>query len=426
MGINIVLGLQWGDEGKGKVIDLLSKDVEGVVRAQGGNNAGHSVVFQGKEYSFHLIPSGILYPNVQCFLGSGTVIDLEGLVQEVEGLANKGVEFAGRFWISPFAHLVFEYHKITDAFQEQAKGGLSIGTTRRGIGPAYMDRCGRTGVRVCDLISETRCRQSFKFAFERMNQDLILRFGYKELSEKNFIDKNMSLAEKIRPYIKYFEESFYKQNKTILLEGAQGAMLDLIFGTYPYVTSSNTTSSGICLGAGVSPCHINKVLGIAKAYTTRVGEGPFPTEIKEGECNNFDHQVAREFGVTTGRKRRIGWFDAVLVKYAIELNGVKELALTKLDILDTFDKIKICVGYKTRNGELKQGTFWPGELDRMDPIYEELDGWKCSTQGITRYDKLPLKARAYIKRIEELTKVRVKIISTGPSREQTIMEDFQW
>lgn len=421
MGIKIILGLQWGDEGKGKIIDLLSSEVKTVVRAQGGNNAGHSVRVGQNEYKFHLVPSAILYPNVLCCLGSGTVIDLEGLSKEMDQLENQGVTFHNRFFISPFAHIVFDYHKILDQLFEKFRGENPIGTTGRGIGPCYVDRAARTGLRIGDMQDEKYFEEALRRVLARKNLEIEKFFEAPCLNVEKFIEKQLELAKKFKPFIYSFEGDLIEKEEGVLLEGAQGALLDLSFGTYPFVTSSHTISAGICLGAGVPPNKIGSVLGVIKAYTTRVGEGPFPTEFTQEDNQKFDYEVAREFGTTTGRKRRIGWFDAAMTNFAIKLNGVTELALTKLDILDSFENIKICVGYSL-GGKILDRPFFSGSVkDKLVPVYETMPGWKTSTRGITEYVKLPDQAKAYVEKIQSLCKIRIKIVSTGPGREETIM-----
>lgn len=425
MGIKIIVGLQWGDEGKGKIIDLLSSRAQFIIRAQGGNNAGHSVIVSGVEYHFHLIPSGILYPHTQCFLGAGTVIDLEGLIQEIDDLEKKNISLKNRLWVSPYAHIVFEYHKIIDALLEKSRGGTAIGTTGKGIGPCYVDKAARSGIRICDIFDTDNFKKKLKTSLHYKNIELQKFFEFSPMDTNHFIHKQLELAERLKPFIAAYEAQLNLDEK-ILLEGAQGSLLDLNFGTYPYVTSSNTVSSGICLGAGIPPTAVSSVLGVVKAYTTRVGEGPFPTEFSSNDKILFDHQMAREFGTTTGRKRRVGWFDSVLARFAIKINGVTELALTKLDVLDSFDEIKICVAYKIDDAIVE---YPPANIDAFEsimPIYETMPGWKCSTQGMTSYAKLPKLAKDYIQKISAICRKDINIISTGPSRGETIMKGFKW
>lgn len=418
-----VVGIQWGDEGKGKIIDILSGYADIIVRFQGGANAGHTIVAGGKKVVLHLIPSGILHEGKYCIIGNGVVLDPEVFENEVSELKSLGfIKDDKKLLVSGLAHVIMPYHKKLDALRE-SKGKQRIGTTGRGIGPAYEDKISRIGIRVIDLLDK-------KVFSEKVKQNLEL---------KNFMIKRYYKAEgfQLRKIVKDFEgyQKFLKQyvsdstaflhesidqGKSILFEGAQGTYLDIDHGTYPYVTSSNTVSGNMASGSGAPPNAVNYVLGICKAYTTRVGEGPFPTELFD-EDGELMRKVGDEYGATTGRPRRCGWFDAVIVKRALRTNGINGLAMMKLDVLDGFDTIKICVGYQAGKRTYSQPPMRLSDYERYTPLYEEIEGWKASTRGITQYDDLPAGARRYLKRLEELVDTRIDIISTGPERESTIV-----
>jgi adenylosuccinate synthase len=418
----IVVGVQWGDEGKGKIVDVLSERFDVVARYQGGNNAGHTVVVGDEKIVLHLVPSGILRKGKTCVLGNGVVIDLGELIQEMDQLERLQVRFEGHFYISRRAHLVLPYHKLLDVASEQ-RAAKKIGTTGRGIGPAYVDKMARVGIRVGDLHNQTLFR-------ERLCQNLAdKRAQYPEgkalasLEPDRIFADHQRYYERILPFLidsGLILDRLMGEGKSVLFEGAQGTLLDVDLGTYPYVTSSSSTAGGACTGTGVSPTRIDGVLGICKAYTTRVGEGPFPTELSDAIG---EHLRARgqEFGATTGRPRRTGWFDAVGVRYAVRVNGLQALALMKLDVLDEVDPIRVCTGYRYR-GELL--TEFPNETDVLaacEPVYEELPGWKQSTVGAVDAGKLPPTCRKYLGRLEELTGIPITVISTGPKRDQTIL-----
>ena len=418
----VVIGMQWGDEGKGKIIDLLSENARHIARAQGGNNAGHTIVAKNREFRFHLIPSGILYPHTKCYIGGGTVIDPRSLLEEMDGLSKNQVSIEHRLFISAYAHLVFPYHRMIDQLAEKQKGGAAVGTTGRGIGPCYSDKINRCGIRLADLLAP-HFPERLKAAVELKNRELQNLYGHGPIEIDPILEEYNGYGKKLAPFMAPVEEMLYaaaKKGDKILFEGAQGALLDITFGTYPFVTSSCTLSGGVSAGLGFGPTLIGRTIGVAKAYTTRVGNGPFPTELHEEALALFpSHVDSREIGTTTGRKRRIGWLDAFLLKHTICLNGVDALALTKLDILDNLDEIKICVGYK------RCRTF-PATLEELSsamPIYETHPGWKKSTRDIRLYDDLPSNAKAYIRRIEELCEVPVAIVSVGPDRERTIWLD---
>ncbi len=401
----IVVGLQWGDEGKGKLIDYLSVGADCVVRAQGGNNAGHTVVAGGKEYRFHLIPSGILYPHVRCFIGGGTVIDPESLLLEMQEIESQGIDLKGRVLISPYAHVVFPYHRLMDKMYEVRRGDRSIGTTGRGIGPCYADKTQRIGIRLGECLDPVLLRERLEAVARTRKVEGI------ECDVDSLTKQYTLYAERLAPFIGDVEsllaDALTKKQK-VLFEGAHGTALDLTFGTYPYVTSSSTIAAGICMGAGIGPTYIDHVLGIAKAYTTRVGEGPLPTALsKEEELLFMGPKDAREIGTTTGRVRRLAWLDTEQLRFSIRLNGVGSLAVTKLDVLDSLEVIKICTSYHS-------GT--------SNPIYETLPGWRTSTKLAKKLEDLPREARDYLDRVETLCGVPICLVSVGPERENTLIQ----
>lgn len=418
----ILVGSQWGDEGKGKIIDALTSDVDIVVRSQGGNNAGHTIVSGNKKYVLHLIPSGILRPGKICVIGNGVVIDPLALVAEIEGLRSQGIKVNKNLLISENAHLVMPYHRAIDEARERLKGKNKIGTTKRGIGPAYGDKAARVGLRLADLMRPQVFEEKLKLRIKENN--LLLRgFGEKPLSFVKVLREYASASEVLRPFVTntvaYLHRAMELQKK-ILFEGAQGTFLDLDHGTYPFVTSSNTTAGGSCTGSGVPPNRIHSVLGVMKAYTTRVGEGPLPTE--DPSIGEMLHKMGREFGATTGRARRCGWFDAVATRYATMVNGIDRLAITNVDGLDNLKEIFICVGYRL-DGRGKTMTLPPndaGELARCKPVYKRLPGWQSSTSHCKKYEDLPLKARSYLETIAALSNAKLWMVSVGPEREQTI------
>lgn len=418
-----VIGMQWGDEGKGKVIDLLAERAQHIARAQGGNNAGHTIVAKNREYRFHIVPSGILYPHTKCYIGGGTVVDPASLLSELEGLKNHQIGFEDRLFLSRYAHVVMPYHRLIDGLSEKAKGSRAVGTTGRGIGPCYSDKVNRCGIRVADLLSPAIFREVLESTLAMKNGELQKLYGHAPLEFAPMYDEYQKLAQGLKNFAAPVEELLYtalKNEERILFEGAQGALLDITFGTYPFVTSSCTLAGGVCSGAGVGPSLMNQTIGVAKAYTTRVGNGPMPTELKEEELARFpEHSSARELGTTTGRKRRIGWLDTFLLRHTICLNGVDCLAVTKLDILDNLDEIKICTGYK----HCHHFPATDSELRAAEPIYEKHVGWKRSTRGAEVYDDLPGNAKAYLRRIEELCGVPIAIVSVGPDREKTLWLD---
>jgi adenylosuccinate synthase len=423
MPVKIIVGAQWGDEGKGKIVDLLSHEADIVVRYQGGANAGHTVVIEGEKYILHLLPSGILHERTTCVIGNGVVIDPIALMQEIELLESKGIRVKGRLLISHRAHLIMPYHKLLDQAKESKDAEHKIGTTGRGIGPAYVDKVNRMGIRIVDLLDREALKVKLKRNIEEKNQIFKKIYQKKELDVDQIINEYVEFDKRIDPYIKdvstYLNEAI-KQRKQILLEGAQGTLLDIDFGTYPYVTSSNPISGGACSGVGIGPTKIDSVLGVIKAYTTRVGMGPFPTELHDDEKINL-RQLGDEFGATTGRPRRCGWFDAVIANFAVLVNGIDSFALTKLDVLDTLDELKICVAYRY-DGKLIRS--FPGEmriLENCEPVYESFPGWQETTSEVRRYEDLPQNARKYLEAIRELTQTTFSIVSVGSGREQTIL-----
>ena len=423
----VVVGSQWGDEGKGKITDLLSEEADIIVRYQGGCNAGHTVVKGDKQFIFHLIPSGILHKGVKCLIGNGVVIDPGSLLEEIKELKNKGIEIKGKLFIDFKAHVVFPYHKILDEIKEEKRGKNKIGTTGKGIGPAYLDKVARTGIRMIDMIDGKSLLKKIEINLNEKNDIFKKLYGFKMSNQekKDILEKYIEYGQLLKKYV--IDVSLYlnqaiNEDKKILFEGAQGTLLDIDHGTFPYVTSSNPVAGGACIGTGVGPTKIDRVMGITKAYTTRVGRGPFPTEMK-GELQESTRRKGGEFGATTGRPRRCGWFDAVLVNYAVRINGMDTMVLTKIDILSDFDKVKICTSYKYNGETIKEFPVNLEILENCIPIYEEMEGWKGDISQITKFEDLPQQLKDYIKRIEELVKTKVVIVSVGPKRSQTIIRE---
>ena len=418
----IIVGTQWGDEGKGKIVDLLTERADAVVRYQGGNNAGHTVMFGEQTFILHLLPSGILRKTTS-ILGNGVVIDLAEMIKEIDELAQMDISVEDHLHISDRAQLVMPWHKTFDRLGEEQKGKNKIGTTGRGIGPAYEDKVRRSGMRVGDLLEPELFKTRLEEIVEEKNKLLELYYKSNEPSfsaEEIFLEFTAYLKI-LKPYIRdtpLLVNQMIEQGKNILFEGAQGTFLDVDHGTYPFVTSSNTLAGGACAGTGIGPTRINEVLGIVKAYTTRVGSGPFPTELLDSDGELLQSE-GNEFGATTGRPRRCGWFDALLVRQAVRLNGISSMAVMKLDVLDKFDTLKIAVSYRLSNGEHTENL--PRSLENVTPVLEEMPGWKCNSAGITEYDQLPREMLAYLERISELVGAKVSIISTGPKREETIV-----
>ncbi len=418
----VVIGLQWGDEGKGKVIDYLSKDADYIVRFQGGNNAGHTVVINGKKFIFHLIPSGILRKEKVCIIGNGVVIDPQVLIEEIESLKKEGLSISPKnLKISLFSHIIMPYHKNLDALRETRRI-RKIGTTRRGIGPCYVDKFSRCGIRLADLIEPQLFREKLKDNLREKNPLFKNVFRAKAFSFSQIYKKYLSFAKVLAPYaqdiVKVLKEAIQK-NKNILFEGAQGTFLDIDFGTYPFVTSSNTISSFSSVGTGFPFSKIDKIIGVAKAYTTRVGEGPFPTEVKTKQ-GIFLRERGAEFGATTGRPRRCGWLDLVLLKRAVDINGVDSLVLTKIDVLSGLKRIKVCISYKYRGKVLKHFPLTIKEWERLKPVYREIKGWSHLSSKIERFKDLSLEAQDYIKIIEDYLEKKIEFISVGSLREAII------
>ncbi len=419
----VVVGTQWGDEGKGKVVDLLSEHFDAVARYQGGTNAGHTVVVGEERIVLHLVPSGVLRKGKVCILGNGVVIDLPALLQEMDQLIKLHVKIEENFFISKNAHLVLPYHKLLDAELERLRGGRRIGTTRRGIGPAYVDKMARTGTRIGDLSDPARFRERLLANLEEKQAQYPHHQELRELDGEKVAAEQLEQFDQIRSFLvdsSLVIHDLIRAGKSILFEGAQGTLLDIDLGTYPFVTSSSATAGGACTGTGVSPLAIDGILGVAKAYTTRVGEGPFPTELTDAMGEAL-RERGQEFGATTGRPRRCGWFDAVAVRYSARVNGLSALALMKLDVLDECDSIRICTGYRRRGQVYEEFPNETGLLKECEPIYEEVSGWKERIAGIASYDRLPALCRAYVERLEALTSVEAGLISTGPRRDQTIL-----
>ncbi len=419
----VVIGTQWGDEGKGKIVDLLTERARAVVRFQGGHNAGHTLVINGKKTVLHLIPSGVLRPDVMCLIGNGVVLSLDALFEEIEQLERGGVAVRAQLRVSESCPLIMPYHISLDAAREKARGRTAIGTTGRGIGPAYEDKVARRGLRVADLLQPELFAEKLKQVMDYHNFALKNYFNCETVDYRKTLDESLSHLDDLQPLVADVPSLLSEhraQAKAILFEGAQGTYLDIDHGTYPYVTSSNTCAANAALGSGVGPADLHYVLGITKAYTTRVGAGPFPTEL-HNEVGQFLSQRGNEFGATTGRPRRCGWFDATLVRRAVQLNSATGLCITKLDVLDGLDTVRICTAYRY-GGELRSMPPSGAEaMARCEPVYQDLPGWKESTVGIRRVADLPERARAYLARIEELTDAPIDVISTGAEREETIV-----
>lgn len=417
-----IVGSQWGDEGKGKVIDYLATQADVVVRGQGGNNAGHTLVVEGKKYALHLIPSGVLNPETINVIGNGIVFDPKGFLEELAKLNADNIN-TKNIKISDRAHVIFPYHKELDALAEEARGDNKIGTTKKGIGPCYMDKTERSGIRICDLMDKDIFAKKLKAQIEDKNKLVKNIYGAEGFDFDAIYNEYLGYAEQIRPYVDDTSVIVYdaiKAGKKVLFEGAQGTLLDLDLGTYPYVTSSHPTSGGFSIGVGVGPNMIKDVVGIVKAYTTRVGEGPFVTELND-ETGDKIRTQGREFGTTTGRARRCGWFDAVIVRYAARVNGLTSISLMLLDVLSGFDTVKICTSYKMGDKVLKEFPASLEDLAKCEPIYEELEGWSDDLTNVEKYEDLPENAKKYIAKIEELVGVSVDMVSVGPNRAQTII-----
>ena len=417
-----IIGAQWGDEGKGKIIDLLAEKVNMVVRFSGGNNAGHTVVNPFGEFRMHLVPSGIFYHHVTCIVGNGVVIDPAVLLEEIDQLKKRGLE-VDKLFISDRAHLIMPYHILLDGLEEEARGGGALGTTRRGIGPCYTDKAGRLGIRTGDLLQKETFHERLRSVLDYKNRILTRVYQAQPLSLEEIYDKYCRYREQLAPFIRETDlmvEQALERGETVLLEGAQGTLLDIDFGTYPYVTSTSAMIGGACSGMGLSPVKIDHVFGVFKAYSTRVGGGPMPTELLD-DTAELIRERGHEYGATTGRPRRCGWFDAVLGRFSARVNGFSGACLTRLDVLDTLPSLKICTGYRLNGETLTTHPSNTSLLARCEPLYEELAGWQTDISGLRRVEDLPPQARAYVSRLEELIACPINIISVGPRREQTIV-----
>lgn len=423
MAVKLIVGAQWGDEGKGKIVDLISRDADIVARYQGGANAGHTIVIDGKQYVLHLIPSGILNEGVACVIGNGVVIDPVALMSEIKMLEEHGISVKGRLFISHKAHLIMPYHKQLDQVRESQDSSKAIGTTGRGIGPAYIDKARRTGIRIVDLLDRESFEQKLRYNLEEQNVIFRKIFNTDGLNVEEIVETYLKFDDLIDQYVTdttLLLNQAVAEGKEIVVEGAQGALLDLDHGTYPFVTSSNPTSGGACTGLGIPPTAIHNITGIVKAYCTRVGNGPFPTEQKN-EAGEKLGTIGHEFGATTGRPRRCGWLDLVALKYSVMVNGIQEIALTKLDVLDTFEEIKICTDYKCGDKMLKTFPADIPTLEKIEPQYMTIKGWNRSLAGLRDYAALPAEVHEYIRIIEEHTGARVSIVSISPDRADTII-----
>ncbi len=418
----VVVGTQWGDEGKGKIIDILSRENDIVVRFQGGDNAGHTVFRGSEKFVMHLIPSGILEPHVRCIIASGVVVEPAALIGEIKALEARGIKVRGRLLVSDQAHLIFPYHRIYDRLREEKKGFIRIGTTGKGIGPCYSDRALRSGIRFADLYDKKLFRERLRLSLQEKNEIFKRVYGFRGFSFKELYVRYIAFARYLRPYVANTTLEIWRAmrlKKRILFEGAQGTMLDLDQGTYPFVTSSFTVAGGACVGSGLAPTAVHRVLGVAKAYTTRVGEGPFPTEFPP----RLMHEIrmrGQEFGATTGRPRRCGWFDAVVVRHAVQANGLKELCLMKLDVLDRFKVIRVAVAYRHRRKTFKH---FPSDISLqrlVRPVYRALPGWNEPTRAVKRFRDLPRLAQAYVRRLSDILGIKIVMISVGSEREETI------
>ncbi len=419
MSVTVLVGSQWGDEGKGKIVDILSENYDIVTRYQGGANAGHTVRIGDKQFILHLIPSGILRDGVVCVIGNGVVIDPSALLEEIELLKKNNFDVEGRLFISHNAHLIMPYHKLLDSINES--GGNKIGTTGRGIGPCYIDKYARKGIKIVDLLNRKALEEKIRANLKEKNNLLKKVYEHEELDVEEIIKQYVEFDKIIDKYVKdvpSFLNNAIAEGKSVLLEGAQGALLDVDHGTYPYVTSSSPTSGGACTGTGIPPTKIDSVIGIVKAYTTRVGYGPFPTELLDDEGENL-RKIGAEYGATTGRPRRCGWFDAFLVGYSAMINGIDSVAVTKLDVLGGFDEIKVCVGYELNGKQIKSFPTDVERLSKVNPIYETLPGWKSDISDCLSYSELPENTKSYLNFIAKKSGIKIKIISVGPKRQQT-------
>lgn len=419
----VVVGAQWGDEGKGKIVDLLTDLAQAVVRFQGGHNAGHTLVINGHKTVLHLVPSGVLRPDVRCIIGNGVVLSPSALLEEIDGLTAQGIPVKERLMISGACHLILPYHIALDHAREQARGKKAIGTTGRGIGPAYEDKVSRRGIRVNELLVPERFKERLREVMEYHNFTLEHYFKVKPLDYQQILDTVLQQSTQLTPLIADTPKVLHdlrNNGANILFEGAQGALLDIDHGTYPFVTSSNTSGGGAATGSGVGPRDLNEILGIAKAYTTRVGGGPFPTELFDA-IGDYIGIKGQEFGATTGRKRRCGWLDMVALRRAVQISSISSLAITKLDVLDTLNPIRLCIAYHLDGKELDVTPLDTEDFERCEPVFLDLPGWQESTAGLRSYEDLPANARTYLQTVEQLSGCRIDIISTGPERDDTIV-----
>lgn len=424
MPVKIILGAQWGDEGKGKLVDVFASDSDFVIRYQGGANAGHTVYINDKKYVLHLLPSGVLTPGVNCILGNGMVIDPDAFFEELEFLDNNDIDYKNRIFISDRAHLIFPYHKAIDQHSEKSLDKNKIGTTGRGIGPSYVDKFNRKGIRLAELYSNDILKQRLEKNINHYNKVLVEQYFQKPLQFDEILKKTKEISEKIKPFVSDTSKLIYKawnERKSLLLEGAQGSLLDIDFGTYPYVTSSNPISGGASIGSGIPPTAVEEITGVMKAYITRVGEGPFPTEEFALTGDKLRNE-GNEFGATTGRPRRCGWFDAIAAQYSVRINGLTSIALTKLDVLDSFDEIKICTAYEYKGKNIDNFPASLEILSQCNPIYESYPGWNESISEITDIKDLPKNTRNYINAIEKYCGIQAKYISVGVNRRQIIRQ----
>jgi adenylosuccinate synthase len=422
MSVKVIVGAQWGDEGKGKIVDLLSSKSDIVARFQGGANAGHTIVIDDKQYVLHLIPSGILNADTKCVIGNGVVIDPVALIDEIEMLRKHNIDVTGRLFISHKAHLIMPYHKMMDSARESQKSDKAIGTTGRGIGPAYIDKAKRTGIRIVDLLDRKDFEAKLRYNISEYNEVLTKIYGHDEIDVDAIVEKYLEFDKLIDPYVTDISTLINQSiddGKEIIVEGAQGALLDLDHGTYPYVTSSNPTSGGACTGLGIPPTKIDEIIGIVKAYTTRVGNGPFPTQLDDEDGRKLA-EIGHEFGATTGRPRRCGWLDLFALKYSVMINGISSIALTKLDVLDSFKEIKVCIGYKLDGKVVNSFPVDMQKFNNIELVYETLEGWNSDTTGIKDYNDLPKEVKKYIKFIEDYTGATIDLVSVSPDRNDTI------
>ncbi|NDL66367.1 adenylosuccinate synthase [Anaerotalea alkaliphila] len=424
MATKVVIGAQWGDEGKAKIIDILSEEAEVVIRSQGGNNAGHTVAVEGKVYKFHLVPSGVLYPGTLCVIGNGVVVDPEGILEEIDGLQAQGIS-TDNLRISLRAHLVMPYHKVLDGISEESLGEGDIGTTKKGIGPCYMDKAERSGIRICDLLKPEVFAE--KVRKNVLVKNKIIKFVYDkdvQLDAEEIIAKYLAYGKRLEKYFADTTVIAYeaiKAGKRVLFEGAQGTLLDLDLGTYPYVTSSHPVTGGVCIGAGIGPTMIDECIGVMKGYVTRVGKGPFPTELHDG-IGEAIRTAGNEFGTTTGRPRRCGWFDAVIGKYAVRTSGLTAIALNKVDVMAGLPEVKICTAYKLAGKVVEHFPASLEDLSACEPVYETMPGWG-EISHITTYGELPEQVKNYVKRLEELCECKITMVGVGPERNQNILVD---